>query len=144
MHRASWSTRSAGGTLVPINSRYTGHEAHDIALRTGARIFVVANGFLDRDQVSELRAVGDLPDLLAVVALPGSSAADSVVGFADLAELGVESLALADERADSVSPDDVADVLFTSGTTGRSKGAMSAHRQTLAVSAAWAERTANL
>jgi len=129
----------AGGTLVPINSRYTGHEAHDVALRAGARIFVVANGFLDRDQVSELRAVGDLPDLLAIVALPGSSAAESVVGFSDLAELGVEALALADARADAVSADDVADVLFTSGTTGRSKGAMSAHRQTIAVSAAWAE-----
>ncbi|RNL80431.1 fatty acid--CoA ligase [Nocardioides marmorisolisilvae] len=129
----------AGGTLVPINSRYTGHEAHDIALRTGAKIFVVDNGFLDRDQVSELRAVGELPALLALVALPGSSAADSVVGFSDLAELGVESVALADARADAVSAEDVADILFTSGTTGRSKGAMSAHRQTIAVSAAWAE-----
>jgi acyl-CoA synthetase (AMP-forming)/AMP-acid ligase II len=128
-----------GGTLVPINSRYTGHEAHDIAARTGARIFVVANGFLGRDQVSELRAVGELPDLLAIVALPGSSPVDSVVGFDDLAELGVDSLPVADERADAVSADDVADILFTSGTTGRSKGAMSAHRQTIAVSAAWAE-----
>jgi len=129
----------AGGTLVPINSRYTGHEAHDVAARTGARIFVVANGFLGRDQVSELRAVGDLPDLLAIVELPGSAPADSVVGFDDLAELGVELRSQADERADAVSADDVADVLFTSGTTGRSKGAMSAHRQTVAVSAAWAE-----
>ena len=38
-----------------------------------------------------------------------------------------------------VGPDDVADILFTSGTTGRSKGAMSAHRQTIGVARAWAE-----
>ncbi len=38
-----------------------------------------------------------------------------------------------------VGPDDVADILFTSGTTGRSKGAMSAHRQTVGVARAWAE-----
>jgi HIP---CoA ligase len=47
--------------------------------------------------------------------------------------------ALATERAAAVSPDDVSDILFTSGTTGRSKGAMSSHRQALAVAAAWAE-----
>ncbi len=129
----------AGATLVPINSRYTGHEAFDIAARTGARLIVVANGFLGRDQVGELRAIGDLPDLSAIVTLPGSTEAENIAGFADLVELGADLLLEADARADAVSPDDVADILFTSGTTGRSKGAMSAHRQTIAVSAAWAE-----
>ncbi len=42
-------------------------------------------------------------------------------------------------RADAVSPDDVADILFTSGTTGRSRGAMSAHRQTVGVAEVWGE-----
>jgi acyl-CoA synthetase (AMP-forming)/AMP-acid ligase II len=45
----------------------------------------------------------------------------------------------ASERAAAVRPEDVSDILFTSGTTGRSKGAMSAHRQSLAVARAWAE-----
>ncbi|MDT5089792.1 MAG: HIP---CoA ligase, partial [Mycobacterium sp.] len=44
----------------------------------------------------------------------------------------------ADERAAAVRPDDVSDILFTSGTTGRSKGVRCAHRQSLAGSAAWA------
>ena len=44
-----------------------------------------------------------------------------------------------DTRAAAVRPDDVSDILFTSGTTGRSKGALCAHRQSLDASAAWAE-----
>jgi acyl-CoA synthetase (AMP-forming)/AMP-acid ligase II len=42
-------------------------------------------------------------------------------------------------RAAAVKPDDISDILFTSGTTGRSKGAVCAHRQSLAGSAEWAK-----
>ncbi len=45
----------------------------------------------------------------------------------------------ADALAAEVSPDDVSDILFTSGTTGRSKGVLSAHHQALDVARAWAE-----
>ncbi|GGO68858.1 FadD3 family acyl-CoA ligase [Nocardioides deserti] len=119
----------AGGVLVPLNSRYTAHEVADVVERTAARLVVVADGFLGRTQLADLRVTGEHPSVLATIDL------------ADLADLdpGDVTTADVDAIAGSVSPDDVADVLFTSGTTGRSKGAMSAHRQTVGVARAWGE-----
>jgi acyl-CoA synthetase (AMP-forming)/AMP-acid ligase II len=128
---AALAVSYAGGTLVPVNSRYTGHEAADIVDRTNARIVVVADGFLDRTQIADLRAASDLPSVREIVDIADL---DGLVrAGADVSPDEVEA------RADAVSPDDVADILFTSGTTGRPKGARSAHRQTVGVARAWGE-----
>jgi HIP---CoA ligase len=126
---AALAVTYAGGTLVPANSRYTGHEVADIVNRTGAVIVLAADGFLGRTQIADVRAASELPSVRAVVDIADLEDLDR----ADVSPDHVEA------RADAATPDDVADILFTSGTTGRAKGAMSAHRQTIGVSAAWAE-----
>jgi acyl-CoA synthetase (AMP-forming)/AMP-acid ligase II len=128
---AALAVSYAGGTLVPANSRYTGHEVADIVERTGAALVVAHDGFLGRTQIADLNAASDLDSVRALIDL---------ANLEWVSQLGADAVPEEiDARADAVSPDDVADILFTSGTTGRPKGAMSAHRQTVGVARAWGE-----
>ncbi|ORW09007.1 3-((3aS,4S,7aS)-7a-methyl-1,5-dioxo-octahydro-1H-inden-4-yl)propanoate--CoA ligase FadD3 [Mycobacterium kyorinense] len=130
---ACLATHYAGATMVPLNTRYTPSEATDILARTGAPLLVAMGEFLGADKVADLDRDA-LPALRHIVRVPIEAADGS---WDDFVAAGTD-LGAADARAAAVSPDDVSDILFTSGTTGRSKGVLCAHRQSLAGSAAWA------
>jgi len=132
---AALATTYAGATLVPANSRYTGHEVADLVDRTGATTVMVADGFLGRSQLEELRAASEIP----TVRVLGEISKLSLAHRGEERHVREATVEEVEARADAVSPDDVADILFTSGTTGRPKGAMSAHRQSIGVARAWAE-----
>ena len=130
---ACLATHYAGAVVVPLNTRYTAAEAADILARTGAPLLIAMGRFLGADRVGDLDRSA-LPDLRHVVRIP----IDADDGTWDKFMQHGEDLAAADARAAGVRPDDLSDVLFTSGTTGRSKGVLCAHRQSLAGSASWA------
>ncbi|QFU91795.1 FadD3 family acyl-CoA ligase [Amycolatopsis sp. YIM 10] len=134
----------AGAVLVPVNTRFTAAETVDLLVRGRVRALVVAADFLGADRYAAIRATAsDLPDLETVVRVPLEEPHRPVPGtlgwdeFLELAER--VPVSEVEKRADAVAPDDVSDILFTSGTTGRSKGVLSAHRQVVAVAAAWAD-----
>lgn len=122
-----------GAALVPVNTRYTGPEIVDLLVRTRARAFVVAGTFLGVNRLElVVETAGGLPsDIVAVLRLSewdGVPARGARITDTEL-----------DDAAAAVTPDDPSDIFFTSGTSGRSKGAMSTHTQTLANAANWAE-----
>ena len=142
---ACLAVHHAGAVMVPLNTRYTAEEATDILARTGAPLLIAMGPFLGADRVKAL-PFAKLAALRHVVRIPveGPVSAidlaparvmdwDTFVSAAEDADLGA-----VDTRAAAVSADDVSDILFTSGTTGRSKGVLCTHRQSLSASAAWA------
>jgi HIP---CoA ligase len=126
----------AGAAMVPLNTRYTAEEAGDILARTNAPVLFAMGQFLGTDRVAGLDRAA-LPALRHVVRVPIEAAETGAGTWDDFVARGTDIDAVI-ARAASVTPDDVSDILFTSGTTGRSKGVLCAHRQSLSASASWA------
>ncbi len=134
---AAIGLQSAGGVLVPLNTRYKGAEAAYILRKSGARLLLTMGDFLGTNYVEALSGE-ELPGLERIVTFRGQGAgatswADFLVGADDFPEDEARA------RAESVAHDDLSDLLYTSGTTGNPKGVMMTHGQTLRVFASWSE-----
>jgi long-chain acyl-CoA synthetase len=131
---AFWATTAAGAVAVPLNAWWTGPE-----LQYGLHDSETAVAFVDAERLVRLRPHFDeLPHLRAVVVtnedrsaprdLPPSSV--PVITFAELVADGRTGSATGDVTLPDVevTPEDDATIFYTSGTTGKPKGAIGTHR----------------
>lgn len=127
---AGLGIQAAGGLLVPLSTRLRAAEVGGIMRRARAKLLFCDRGFGDYD-FPEAVATQDLPDLRQVVCFDGASGL--AVGFDAFSASGsgVDDATL-DARITSISPEDLVDILFTSGTTGAPKGVPLTHRQSIA------------
>ncbi|MFD6672966.1 FadD3 family acyl-CoA ligase [Rhodococcus zopfii] len=110
---AAFGILTAGGVLVPVNTRYKAQEANDIIRRSGAKAVLVQRRFLGLDFQT--------PDDIPVIDLKS--------GF----------LSSGAQFECAVDGEDIADIMYTSGTTGRPKGVMMNHAQTLRMFSEWCD-----
>jgi acyl-CoA synthetase (AMP-forming)/AMP-acid ligase II len=136
---ATVGVQRAGGAMVPLNTRLKGGEVADIVRRGGvARLFVIGD-FLGRHYPEMLRGEA-MPGLRRTIVLRGTpdKLAAGEESWDDFIARGrsTSDAALA-EREAGVTPDSIADIMFTSGTTGAPKGAIFDHRRSLGGGRAW-------
>ncbi|WP_280379298.1 FadD3 family acyl-CoA ligase [Nocardia wallacei] len=108
---AAFGVLTAGGVLVPVNTRLKTEEAGDIIARSGAKLVLVQQGFLGTQFTAGVPVV----DLESGFLSSGTPFEADIAGT------------------------DIADIVYTSGTTGRPKGVMMNHLQTLRLYAEWCD-----
>src|SRR5215831_7251341 len=134
---AALGVTAAGGVLVPVNTRFKGAEAAFVVSRSNARVLFTVRGFLDTDYPALLRDAGvPLPALEHTVVLSGD--ATGCISWREFLARG-EAVRDLDARVEAIGPDDPSDVVFTSGTTGRPKGVVMTHGQTLRAYLDWCD-----
>jgi malonyl-CoA/methylmalonyl-CoA synthetase len=109
-----------GAIHVPINTRYRAEEAGHVLRDSGARAVLVAAG---SEQESVLRDVGSVEGLATRVVL-------GAVARSPEGEARFSSLLASEPLGGTPAPadEDIAVIVYTSGTTGRSKGAALSYR----------------
>ena len=117
-----WATVSIGAVIVPLNAWWTGAELEYALEHSGARL-----AFTDLERA---QALADTPSRIATLEkmIKVRSSDQALVGFDEFAPLISGANAEQTMPDIDLAPDDDASIFYTSGTTGRPKGAVNTHR----------------
>lgn len=115
----------AGGVGVPLYSELKGAEIEELVRRSDARYVIASPAVLGRLPVR-------LPGVEAVIVTAGDAEDEAASLAGGIARFDAVAAAVTDEsrqmlRSTDVSSDDLASIVFTSGTMGGAKGVMLTH-----------------
>jgi len=128
--RTDLATLSLGAISVPVHTTLSPKIIQHILNDSGARVILISN----QEQFNKLLLViNDLPDLETVIYISLDSPINGetkkkIISLAEVMELGEERKL---EIIVDIRPDDVASIIYTSGTTAMPKGVMLSHRNLL-------------
>ncbi|HXP06007.1 MAG TPA: long-chain fatty acid--CoA ligase [Stellaceae bacterium] len=124
---ADLAIMSAGAIAVPAYTTNTVEDHRHILGNSGARAVITSKPPLS-ERVCD--AAVQLPNVRRVIAMEG--AGENMRGWEDVLALGAERPDDVAERIAAIKPDDIACLIYTSGTGGPPKGVALTHRNIIA------------
>lgn len=135
---AAFAMAHIGAVLVPTNTRFKGGELEELAERTEARLIFSIGHFVGQDYPAQLlpQTRARAREIVVIGAHGGGDTRweDFLARAEEVPEAALEA------RIARITPETICDIIFTSGTTGRSKGVLYAQGQFLRSVAVWADR----
>lgn len=139
---AACGIHAAGAILVPINTRMKGAEAAEVLQRCDARVLFCIGDFLGQYYPGLLDGLRPAGLRHVVVLREGCPEGSGDMAWPDFLALAAQ---VAPERVhareQALDGNSVADLMYTSGTTGRAKGVLSAHGPAIRAFSAWSAVT---
>jgi fatty-acyl-CoA synthase len=121
-----FAVAAAGAVAIPFNYLYRTDELGYVLEQSQCSVLITMTGFAGLDYLAMLDEIGPLADLREVVLFSTDGRTrDGMRTVDDLAELGAANVGASDGAR--VKPDDIGDMLYTSGTTGSPKGVLVTH-----------------
>ncbi len=126
----------AGGIAVPLYIELKSSEAEDLLKRCGARFIIASSKALERlgDHIADVEQVVVVGETEAREGQPARFLRRGRPGVLPFDQIAAQATDASRAEVDElhVAPDDLASIVFTSGTTGGMKGVMLTHKNFMA------------
>ncbi|MGH7047929.1 MAG: AMP-dependent synthetase/ligase [Stellaceae bacterium] len=129
---ADLAIMSAAAVTVPAYVTNTIEDHRHVFATSGARAVIVSRASLSARVVAAANQVAAVHTVIAIEPVAGQASSVDILGWDEVLRRGDEEPADIAAQIAGLAPDDLACLIFTSGTGGMPKGVMTTHRNILA------------
>jgi long-chain acyl-CoA synthetase len=123
---------SAGAITVPAYVTHTVEDHRHVFENSGARAVIVSKPALSARVLAAANQVETVHTVIAIEPAAGQASPVDLLSWNDLLATGAEQSDDVDQFVSTITPDELACLIYTSGTGGTPKGVMTTHRNILA------------